>query len=134
MQQDLKSIKERAARIGLPHRVWSRLASTPDSKIYEQNLSNWLCGDKTSDSKVKRLMAVLVSVEDLVNSTSVRPDLSDADNVRAALQNLQEKREKQSQVAEAGWTPRAAAVRDFESLTEENSQYVKAILATPLEK
>jgi hypothetical protein len=102
MQQDLKSIKERAARIGLPHRVWSRLASTPDSKIYEQNLSNWLCGDKTSDSKVKRLMAVLVSVEDLVNSTSVRPDLSDADNVRAALQNLQEKREKQSQVAEAG--------------------------------
>jgi hypothetical protein len=134
MQQDLKSIKERAARIGLPHRVWSRLASTPDSKIYEQNLSNWLCGDKTSDSKVKRLMAALVSVEDLVVSVVVRPDLSDADVVRLALQRLQEKREQKSHVAEVGWTPRAAVVRDFESLKEDSLNAVKNILATPLEK
>jgi hypothetical protein len=132
MAGDLKSIKERAARIGLPHRVWAKLSSTPESTIYQPNLSNWLDGTKTSESKVKRLMAVLESVEDLVNNTSLRLNLSDAANVTAALKKLEADRELVSRVTEVGWTPRAAAVR-FENLTEGSLDAVKTILATPLE-
>ena len=131
---DLKSIRQRAERVGLPFRVWAKLSSTPESTIHQPNLSNWLDGTRTSESKVKRLMAVLESVEDLVASVAIRPDLSDADVVRLALQRLQEKRAQESHVAEAGWTPRAAVVRDFETLTEDSLNAVKSILATPLEK
>lgn len=89
MLEDLKSIKERARAVGLPHRVWSRLASMPDSKVYEQNLSNWLNGEKMSTSKIERLLDVLKQVEYLVSRLDIRPDLTDVDNVRIALARLE---------------------------------------------
>lgn len=131
---DVKDIKERALRIGLPYRVWAKLASTPESTLHHPQISNWFSGIAPSPAKQERLLEVLVSVEDLVANVTVRPDLSDADVVRVALQRLQEKRGQESRVAEAGWTPRAAVVRDFESLTENSLSAVKTILATPLEK
>ena len=88
MAEELKSIKERASRIGLPHRVWSRLASEPNSIIYPQNVSNWLAGDATSESKVKRLVRVLEDVEALVAADPLKLDLTDAQNVRLALKRL----------------------------------------------
>jgi hypothetical protein len=132
---DLKLIRQRAEQAGIPFKVWCRLASLPDSKIYQPNLSNFFDGEKMSEPKVQRLLKVLADVEDLVNSTVVRPDLSDADNVRAALQNLQEKRES---FATAEWTPRAAELRtatqDAEGLTKEHATTAVRILAEDLQK
>jgi hypothetical protein len=105
MQEDLKSIRQRAERICLPFKVWGRLASTPESKIHQPNLSNWLDGEKTSESKVKRLLAVLRQVEDLVAAAKVRPDLSDEPNVRLALQTLAQIR---ANPAQAPWQYRGA--------------------------
>ena len=115
MQEDLKSIKERARAVGLPHRVWSRLASMPDSKVYEQNLSNWLNGEKMSTSKIERLLASLKAVEHLVTSVAIRPDLSDETVVRKALERLAEQ-EKQKP-AEAPYVGRAAAAYDAAQTT-----------------
>ena len=127
---ELKSIKERASRIGFPHRVWGRLASTPQSIIYPQNISNWLAGDVTSRDKQDRLMAVLESVEDLVTSTVVKVDLTDAANVRAAIARLAEIRRNP---ATAPYVGRAAATATYDA-THTSSASASAILATPLDK
>lgn len=93
----MKEIKARAQKVGLPFRTWATLASTPESRVHESNLSNWLGGYVTSESKVKRLVAILALVEDLVASTSIRPALNDAENVKAALKRLAEIRANPAQ-------------------------------------
>ena len=122
---ELKSIKERASRIGFPHRVWGRLASTPQSIIYPQNISNWLAGDVTSRDKQDRLIDVLKSVEDLLANAAIRPDLSDATVVVAALERLKEKRQEQS--ATAPYVGRAAATATYDAT---HTTSASAILAT----
>ncbi len=104
---DLKSIRTRAQNIGLPFKVWGRLASTPESKIHQPDISHWLDGEVVSASKIERLLAVLKQVEDLCNSTVAKIALNDADNVRIALAKLTEIRATESEptrnLATAPW-------------------------------
>jgi hypothetical protein len=96
---DVKAIKARALAIGLPIGTWARLSSTPESRIHQPNLSNWLAGESMSEVKVKRLLQTLEQVEDLCNSTAAKIALNDADNVRHAIQLLAEARRP----AESPW-------------------------------
>ena len=110
---DLKSIKTRALNIGLPFRVWAKLASEPGSIVHQPQISNWFDGIAPSADKQKRLIAVLESVEDLCASTVAKISLTDADNVRTALAKLAEIR---ANPATAPWSFRGAVAAPDDSV------------------
>jgi hypothetical protein len=122
----LKSIRQRAERIGLPFYTWAKLASLPESKLHQPQISNWLNGTPPSAVKVARLLKVLADVEDLLgpNGAAIRPDLSDADVVRLALSRLAQRR---AETATAPYVGRAAASHDAKTPAS-----ASRILAEPL--
>lgn len=113
MLEDLKSIRHRAERISLPFHTWAKLASEPGSKLHQPQVSGWLNGTPPSAVKVERLLKVLEQVEDLVASTAIKVDLTDADNVRAAIARLEEIR---ANPARAPWQYRGAIASPDDSV------------------
>jgi hypothetical protein len=53
---DLKSIKTRALNIGMPFRVWAKLASEPGSIVHQPQISNWFDGTQETKAKEKALV------------------------------------------------------------------------------
>ena len=88
---DLKAIRKRAEVIGLPFYTWAKLSSEPGSKLHQPQISNWLNGTPPSAVKVARLIKVLEQVEAFAQRHTLKPDLTDADNVRIAIERLEEK-------------------------------------------
>ena len=127
MAEDLKAIRKRAEAVGLPFHTWAKLSSEPGSKLHQPQISGWLNGTPPSAVKVARLLKVLAQVEDLLANAAIRPDLSDATVVVAALERLKEKRQEQS--ATAPYVGRAAATATYDAT---HTTSASAILATPL--
>ena len=125
-----QKLKDRATKIGLSLRVWCEFASVPGMYIHESEASNFANGRYCPAEKAKTLLAALVTIEDLVESTVVKIALTDAANIRAAIARLAEVRRNP---ATAPYVGRAAATAPYDA-THTTSASASAILATPLEK
>jgi hypothetical protein len=106
-----QSAHQRARAVNVTNRVLGQLASTPEFKIHESELSNWMRGGATlRKEKREAVRTCLEQIEDLVASTVARIDLTDANNVRIALNKLAEIR--------ASTDPGASARNIFSGSTE----------------
>ena len=85
------SFKARMARIGLSGATLAELASIPKSRVYPTEVSAWLANRGLPKGK-RRLTGTLFKIERLVKESTVRPDLSDAANIRAAIERQETSR------------------------------------------
>jgi hypothetical protein len=87
------SIRDRAARLRLPHRVWAVLASDGQPlKVHTPEISNWLSGIATPrPEKVEQLLSSLAEIERLVAADPTIKIVMDVENLRAAFARLAEK-------------------------------------------
>jgi len=73
-------------------RVVSQLATTPELRIHESEVSKWLSGVVIAQIKMDAMLAALESLEDLHDNYPVKIDMRDIQNVRAALDRLAAKK------------------------------------------
>jgi hypothetical protein len=72
-------------------RIITQLATAPEMRVHESEVSRWLAGMMVPTAKADRMLAALESLEKVFDADSIRVDMTDVENIRAALARLAER-------------------------------------------
>lgn len=93
------TLRERITRRSIPFQILGTLASRGGSAIYPWEVSRWAAekDERIPAAKAARLMDTLVKIETMLDGVQIRPDLRDANVVRAALEAFENHKIKQAE-------------------------------------
>jgi hypothetical protein len=103
------TLRERITHRSIPFQTLGVLASRGGSVIFASEVSKWAAEkEPINAAKSARLMDTLVKIEALLDGVKIRPDLRDADVLRAALIEFENHKIKQvdaapSAIARPSW-------------------------------